>query len=282
LVKAFVAAGGTRSAEADDALEATLRVLCARGAASQATFGVDDEAFVAHLARCGAPVSESQAVHVEDLYLACACLGRRPEALARLRAELRPVIQRYLRRLNGADAITDEIEQRLWDRLLVGDQPRLATYAGRGPLGAWIGISAQRLALTELQHERAEARARREVAAHGHLADGDPELAIIRERFRPEFQAAVASALETLDDRERVLYRLHVVEGLTFEQLGKTYQVHPVTVSRWLAAASQKVLQRSKEALRKTLPVSSDEFESLARLLARHLDLSISDALKSR
>lgn len=284
LVETFVAAGGQRPGDDDDAVaEAALVALCERGRAGGAAFGVDDVTFVAHLARCRAPVGEGPgSIHAQDLYLGCACLQGSEEALARLRAQCRPVLQRYLSRIRGAEAMLDEIEQALLDKLLVGEPPRLVTYTGRGALGAWIGISAQRLAITHLRHERAETRARREVAANVRLADSDPELAVIKERFQPEFQSAVAAALETLDDRERVLYRLHLVEGLTFESMAKTYGVHPVTIGRWLAAASQKVLERAKEQLRKTIPVSSDEFESLARLLAGHLDISISHTLKSQ
>jgi RNA polymerase sigma-70 factor (ECF subfamily) len=284
LVDTFIAAGGVRPPEGDaDALESALAALCERGRAGGRSFGVDDAAFLAHLARCGAEVlAPARSIHAEDLAVACACLARNAQAVAHLRAQCRPVLHRYLSRVPKGQSLVDEVEQRLWDTMLLGEAPRLASYAGRGPLGAWLGISAQRLALMALRHEQAETRARREAAAHRQLADADPELATIKERYRAEFQAAFAAALAALDDRERMLYRLHLVEGRSFDDLAKTYQVHSVTVRRWLTAASRKVLQRAKEELRKTLPVSSAEFESVARLLARDLHVSISHSLKSK
>jgi RNA polymerase sigma-70 factor (ECF subfamily) len=262
-----------------DALEHRLIELCARGRAAHAMFGIEDEAFVAHLARCGASVDDVlSTLHVEDLYLACACLAGNAQAIGQLREMSRPVLVRYLSRIGNAHLLFEEVEQRLWDSVLVGavDGPRLATYAGRGPLGSWLGVSAQRIALMELRHERAESRARNEVAARARLTADDPELAAIKERFRDKFQEAFAVAIQTLTDRERTVYRMHLVDGLTLEQIAKAYGVHHTTVLRWLSAARARVLEEAKRRLRAELPVSSGEFDSIARLLMDEVDLNIS------
>jgi RNA polymerase sigma-70 factor (ECF subfamily) len=288
LVDTYVSAGAPRPADIEEApLEAALVTLCARGRSTFPSFGLTDEEFVAHIARCGAPVEDGlTTIHAEDLYLACACLqGHGPgndEALARLRDIGRPVLTRYLSRIPDAKAIADEIEQRLWDAVLVGTPPRLASYAGRGALGAWLGVTAQRLALMELRHEGVERRALNELAVHENVAAANPELLAIKERFRPEFQRALAAALQTLDARQRMLYRMHLIDGLTLESIAKAYRVHAVTVGRWLGAARKQVLDETKRQLRAELPLASDDFESLARLLASGLDVDISQALKSK
>jgi RNA polymerase sigma-70 factor, ECF subfamily len=155
-------AGGGRRRDAR-----TFSELCSRGRAGHADLDLDEGVFVAHLASCGAPIADDlSALHVEDLYLAAACLAGNEVALTRLRALGRPFIVRYLRRIGNASAILEDVEQRLWDAILVGalKGPKLATYSGRGSLGSWIGVSAQRIALMVLRHERAETRARHEVA----------------------------------------------------------------------------------------------------------------------
>jgi RNA polymerase sigma-70 factor (ECF subfamily) len=273
-----------REAESEDkfALEARLAELCARGRAAHPALELTDEAFVAQLARCGAPIHDVLGgLHVEDLFLAGACLAGNAVALARLRADTKPVLVRYLSRIRDARGLFEEVEQRLWDAVLVGDEdgPKLATYAGRGALGAWLGVSAQRIALMSVRHELAETRARREVAACGRLGGDDPEMVAIKDRFREDFHAAVEAGLECLDARERTLYRMHLVEGLTYEHIGKAYGVHHTTVLRWLDAARDHVLEEAKRELRAKVPVSSGEFDSIARLLLSQLDLNISFVL---
>jgi RNA polymerase sigma-70 factor (ECF subfamily) len=282
LLDAYKAAGG-RSVETEaEGLELRLAELCARGRASHPTLFVTEESFAAHLGRCGAAVADGLAeVHAEDLFLAGACLAAVPGAVAELRKAYEPIIATYLKRVGGASSIREEVSQRLWDSLLVGgeDGPKLATYAGRGALGGWIGICAQRIALMMMRHEQAESRARNEAAARHRLIGADPEIAAIKERYREPFEAAVDAALATLDERDRALYLLHLVEGLTLERIGKVYSVSHTTVRRWLDDARERVLQVAKRHLRQSVAVSTAEFDSIARLFVSQLDLSITNVL---
>jgi RNA polymerase sigma-70 factor, ECF subfamily len=262
-------------------LEDQLVGLCTRGRVARPTFSVDDESFVAHLARCGAAVEDGLALHAEDLFLACACLAGDHTAVAQLHAESKDALGQHLSRIRGALAIREEVEQQLWSTVLVGTggAPKLATYAGRGPITAWMGVAAQRVALMALRQERAEARARQEASAQVSLVDQDPELVVIKERFREQLNAAVAAALACLTDREKTIFRLHLVDRLTLETIGRSYGVHHSTVLRWLAAARERIVEEAKAHLRATMPISTGEFDSIARLLLSQLDLNISRAL---
>jgi len=263
-------------------LARTLGELCARGRAGHADLDLDEGAFVAHLARCGASVADDpSALHVQDLYLAAACLAGNEVAVARLRELGRSVIVSYLRRISNVGTILEDVEQRLWEAVLVGtpEGPKLAKYSGRGPLGSWIGVSAQRIALMVLRRERAEARARHEVAAQETAAQNDPEMETIKLRYRNQFQMAVGAAVTVLNDREKTIYRMHLVDGVTLEGIGKIYGVHHSTVLRWLSTARKRVVDEAKRQLRNELAMSSNEFESIARLLMSAVDLDISSVL---
>jgi RNA polymerase sigma-70 factor (ECF subfamily) len=281
LATIFADAGGERG-DTGDGLEAVIAALCKGGRSSHPALDLDDASFVAHLGRCGAPVAEARSkLYAGDLFLACACLMGNAAAVAQLQAECAPVLGRYLKRVERSAEIREEVEQRLWDELLVGGEkgPKLATYSGRGPLGVWIAISGQRIALMMLRHERAESRARNEAAARSQLADADPEMAAIKEHYRPQFQEAVESAIAALDVRDKNIYRMYLVEGVTLERIAKAYGVTHPTVLRWLDRARRQVLDESKRRLREKLLVSSSDFESIARLLASQLDLNISHVL---
>lgn len=85
-------------------------------------------------------------------------------------------------------------------------------------------------------------------------------------------------AIAALDNRDKVLYRMHVVEGLTLERIAKAYGVtHPTTI-RWLERARNEVLDEAKRRMREVLAVSTDEFDSISRLIVSQLALDISRA----
>jgi RNA polymerase sigma-70 factor, ECF subfamily len=265
------------------ASEETLKAIVARGRTAHPTASLPDELFVAHLARCGAPVAAGpEAVFAEDLFAACACLQGDAATVASTRAAHRNVLAGYLRRIDGSMAFVDEVEQRLWDSVLVGTidaPPKLASYSGQGPLAGWLGIAAQRIAIMMRRHEGAEERAHGAAAAEANRVALDPELAFMKGHFREQFQTAITQALGVLDDRARMIYRLHLIDGLSVDRIGKMYQVSQSTVSRWLAAARERVIAEAQRILRDDMQISASDFESMAGLMVSQLDLSVSRIL---
>jgi RNA polymerase sigma-70 factor (ECF subfamily) len=225
------------------------------------------------------------ALAIDDLYLACACATGVPGAAAVFTGRYRPTVRSAVARI-VRDADAAEIEQRVSNDLLVGSgttPPKIASYAGRSPLERWLGIVAQREALTWLRENRAEARARVAAAAEPKPGGGvHPEIAFLKERYRSDFEWALRQALERVAERERVLLRLHVVNGLTVEAIGKMYGVSQPTASRWLATARETLLADVKATLAARLGTASDEIASLAGLVASRLDVSLSALLRSR
>jgi len=282
---AYAVSASTRTAPADlERVEQTLAALCARGHAAHPDVAVDDVVFAAHLGRCGAAVEGMTPtdIHAEDLYLCCAGLLGDETAVRQLRGRHRPVLAGYLRPIDASPSFLEEVEQRLWDAALIGSvnvSPKLASYSGRGPLAAWLGVAAQRIALMLRRGEAAEKRALDKIAAQARLVTSDPELAFVKEHLRAPFQRAIVEALKTLDDRQRMIYSLHVADGLTFERIAATYHVSHSTVSRWMAAAREAIVDEARRLLRDEMQLPAEEFDSLARLLASQLDLSVSAVL---
>ena len=263
-----------------------LRAAASRGHVAHPDLAFDEEIFahqLAALAGDGGPAAVA-ALAVEDLYLARACAAGAPGAAAAFTARHGATVRGAIARIvQGADAA--EIEQRFLDDLLVGSvesAPKLSSYAGRAPLERWLSVGAQRAALGWLRENRVEARARNaaaaEPAASGHT---HPEMAFLKERYSGEFEQALRQALERAGERERVLLRLHLVNGLTVQAVGKMYGVSQPTASRWLAAARDALLEDIKGTLAERLGTSSEELASLAGLVASRLDLSLSALLRS-
>ena len=267
-----------------DAQERTLAALCARGHSAHPQLSVEDVVFAAHLGRCGAPVDAgADGIHAEDLFLCCAGLLGDEAAVRALRADHRQVLVGYLRHVDTSPAFIDEVEQRLWDSALVGSvdaPPKLASYSGKGPLAGWLGVAAQRIALMIKRHEGAGERAADAAGTEARLVAADPELAFIKGHLRGTFQRAISQALLVLGDRERMVYRMHIIDGLTVERIAKTYGVSHSTVSRWMAAARASIVAEAQRLLRDEMQASPDDYESMSRLLVSQLDLSVSRLLR--
>jgi RNA polymerase sigma-70 factor (ECF subfamily) len=263
-------------------LEGVLGKIVAAGRAAHPEIVLSDRSFGAHLARCGAPLEDEtvldDSTHAPDLYLACAAVAGEEAAVRKLVRTHEGSITAALRRIDPSTAFVSDALQRLWDSVLIGtvsSPPRLSSFAGRGPLGGWLSIAAQRVALMMKRHEDAEGRARAG-SALGDLPLEDPELVLLKQRYREPFERATRQALETLDDRERLIFRLHLVDGVTVERIAKTYGVSHSTISRWFANARQKVVIEVRRVLREALAISEQDFESLERLVVSQLDLSLS------
>jgi RNA polymerase sigma-70 factor, ECF subfamily len=285
LTDAYGAARGTDGdgAERQDplALEEAIRALWVRGRAEHPDLAVQDTAFAAHLGTCGAAIDPG--THAGDLYLVCAGLLGDGAAISKLRRVHRPVLAGYLRHIDGSPAFIDEVEQQVWDALLVGGanaRPKLLSYSGQGNLAGWIGIAGQRIALMMRRREAAQERAYDGAAAEARLVADDPELGFIKATLREKFRQAITLALGVLEDRERMIYRLHLIDGLTVEGIGKMYGVSHSTVSRWLAKAREAVIAEARRVLRDDMHLSPEEFDSVVGLVVSRLDLSVSRVLR--
>ena len=106
-----------------------------------------------------------------------------------------------------------------------------------------------------------------------------PEVAFAKQRYRAEFERAMADALSVLEERDRLLLRLQLVSQISVENIGKMYGVAQATASRWLATARDRVQTEVVRLLRERLGASPDEIASLAGVLASQIDLSISRLL---
>jgi RNA polymerase sigma-70 factor, ECF subfamily len=277
-------------AAADDATRATfdtadlarrLAALYDRGRAAHPGLVVTETAFGRCLARAvrGGPDALEE-LAIEDLYLACACAGGTPGAIAVFEARLGKVLRRAVARVLAARDQREEAEQRARQHLLVGDgtaAAKIGNYLGRGPLENWVSVAAIRVAISLGRAETAELRLREKAIAEA--AGPSPEILYMKGEIRRELEAAVQEALQRLEHRERLVLRLFLVSGMTLAAIGKTFGVTQQTVSRWLRKARDSVLADVGGALAERLKLPSDDVTSMIRFVASELDISISRLL---
>jgi RNA polymerase sigma-70 factor (ECF subfamily) len=267
----------------DDALPdraAVVRAAWTAGAAAWPGLALELDRYAAHVETVAA---SDLARHGADLYLACACLIGSDRAVAAFDAAIIAPATVAVRAIDASAAFADEVRQRLRAALLV-DGPggaRLAQYAGRGPLRAWVGVSAVRTALMM----RREARRQREVPdddwadALAMASTGNPELDLLKRQYAAAFAVALTEACAALEPRLRGALRMHFADGLSIDEIGAAYAVHRATAARWVQRAQAELAAGTHARLTARLALSPSEAGRIAALVHSQLDVSLSQLL---
>jgi RNA polymerase sigma-70 factor (ECF subfamily) len=249
----------------------------AAGRAAWPALSVEPARFARMIAAALDAGADVSSVHAGDLYLAAACASGEDAAIRAFDAHFAPDIPRALQKLGLRGAEVDEVQQSLRSRLFVADagsEPKIASYSGRGPLRAWLRALVAHEAMSE---HRRRARTRHETdSALGELAaDDDPELAEVRARYAGPFREAFAEALAALSPRDRNVLRLVYTDGLAVDEVARVYDVHRVSVSRWLGQIRKDLLDGTRALLRARLALDDAELASLTRLCLSRIDVSL-------
>lgn len=217
--------------------------------------------------------------HAADVALAAACLRGDAAALRRFDDEVLTPAVDTARSIDRSAAFLDEVRQRVRAHLLVGDgRPRLADYAGRGPLRAWIAVAAVR---TALMLRRSQGR-RREVSdddwagALSLVATGNPELDLLKQQHATAFAAALRDAAAALEPRLRAALAMHFTEGLSIDEIGAVYAVHRATAARWVTRAREELVATTRRLLTERLGLTPSEIERVGALVQSQVDESLS------
>lgn len=244
---------------------------------------LEAERFFAH-ARAHA-AGDAAALHGADLYLACACAAGDKSALEAFDARYLTDVSLFLAGIEHAQAVVEEVKQLVRERLFVaapGERPKILDYAGRGTLKSWLRVVTLRVASNRRRVRDEKHRPLPdEIDATETLPAVDPELAIIKTRYKGEFNAALREAFGELTSRERMLFRMHFVEGLNIDRIGVVFQVHRATVARWIADAREQLLERTMALLGARLRLAPDDLASLLRVVRSSLHISLHTLLVS-
>jgi RNA polymerase sigma-70 factor (ECF subfamily) len=279
LIERFLAAAGAATAphELANQLEEALRK------ARAACPGIDlpDAAFAAHL---GERVGNGSllVMHVEDLYLALGCLQRDPTALKCFEDQVLGQVGQLVSRLRLATEELEDLKQQLRTDLLLGARggPKLATYAGRGPLLGWVRVFAFRIALKQRARGRvsSEPEVLAQQPAFGFASD--PESALIGRTHGALFLSALGRALDSLEPFDRLLLRQHHLDGVSIDDLAVFHARHRSQVFRQLQSARTRLFKQTRNILRSDYRLTVSECASVIRGARSRLDLALSDLFR--
>jgi RNA polymerase sigma-70 factor (ECF subfamily) len=191
--------------------------------------------------------------------------------------ELLPRAMRAAGGVRGAEHLTDELASGLTHKLLVGADgkaPKINDYAGRGSLASWLCAAAIRTAVNlrpgATSHRLAPGLLQQRIAAE------DPELHLIKARYRPVFKAALIEAFDALEPEERSLLRMSLVEEVGIDRLAVMLGAHRSTVARRLVRIRERLVKSTKDRLEERFALRGGELDSLVRAVRSELSVSVS------
>jgi RNA polymerase sigma-70 factor (ECF subfamily) len=223
----------------------------------------------------------SETVDAGEVYLACACADGVEAAGRVLARDYLPAVKRRLAKMGLAPADIDEVGQRMIERLLEsspeGGGARLVRYAVQGRLRSLMVVTATNIAVDGFRRSGREKDDQDALLAL--TGTPDPRSQLMRRQGQEVFKRAMQSGLEALDARTRTVLRFHLIDGLSLDEIADYYQVHRVTVSRWMAAARTAIVERAREVAHSQFGLSETEFD--AAYTGSELGLSLERVLGS-
>jgi RNA polymerase sigma-70 factor (ECF subfamily) len=211
-----------------------------------------------------------------ELYLAVACARGDSAAIAAFERDYLSAVPAALASTKLPAATVEDIRAAVRDKLLLDG--KIVEYAGRGRLRGLVQVTASRLAIDRIRHDSKE-----QALPEGDrlAAVGDVEMSLIKAQYREAFAAGFTAAVGKLDRRDRNILRLHLLGGVTLEQLAQMYGVHRATVVRWLAAAREAVLAGTRAHVADKLHAPADELDEMFELVRSRVELSVERLLAS-
>lgn len=259
------------------------RALYEKARAAWPAFAVERAAFEAFFTERGLAIEALDEARAADAYLVIGCLAGDPAAVTALVKGPLAACESSLRRhLPSPEARADELQAMTVHMLTAGDadpdNPRLAQYHGRAALEAWLRISATRRALRRLEREG------RNVAydqvAFDKASESDPEMSMLRRQYRDDIAAIFREAIAAVTPEDRVLLRLHYVEGLTLNALAVLRKTSRSGVHRQLESARAILFERIGGLVRQKLRLSSSQQGSMLRIFESDLREALGILLK--
>jgi RNA polymerase sigma-70 factor (ECF subfamily) len=263
---------------AEPAIAATVRALIADARAAWPAINLDETRFAAHVATLHGDPTALDRVRGADLWLAFACASGDATALRILEQQYLPKAARAIARFGDPHGFVEDAIQLLRERLLVGDPPRIATYAGAGSLESWLKVAAVRVAinLRAKQDHPVEPDDRADAALAGVQ---DPELDFIKAQYRGDFASALRDSFADLDADERGMLRFYLIDKLNIAEIAGLFGVSRATIGRRIVDAREKILAGTRDRLKSRLQIASEDLDSLLALVQSQVDLSLSQVL---
>jgi RNA polymerase sigma-70 factor, ECF subfamily len=206
--------------------------------------------------------------HHADVFVAAAATAGDRAATAHVHQRVAALATATAR---GIVSDLDEVVQTASISLLVGDPPKLDSYAGLGSLDAWLRAVVLRTALSARRRLGAAEPSWLELPLFVEMPMWRDHAAA----FRTSFEAALAA----LQPHHRVVLRQHYIDGVSVDALGRVHNVTRMSVYRWLAQAKAAIVAQVRADLGTKLTLSPAEVDSMMRAVRSSFSITVERVL---
>lgn len=212
-----------------------------------------------------------------DIYLAVAANDGDERAIAACEQVARREVEFATSKLRATPTQAEETRSELGRLMFTREEERecaIASFTGRGDLRGYLCVIVSRALARRIQRDR------REVTLDDQVIDAftpqvAPEIALLREQYRPQVDLALRNGIAALSDRHRAVLRFHLIEGWSIDQLGERYGVHRATAARWLTAAREDLGARIRGELAAQLAIPESQVDSIVALVTSRIEVSV-------
>jgi RNA polymerase sigma-70 factor, ECF subfamily len=239
-------------------------------------------------------------LHADDLCLVIACEFGDQAAWNDLVEGYHATVRSAARAASSNEAMADDLAQSIWAELhglkiREDGKPagKLAYYSGAGSLGGWLRAVVGQLAIDQHRKQarlvQTEEDSELERLAHGSDGEGEavstfhaspsPEEMLAGNLAAADVEKALASALRSLDEEDRLLMKLYYFDGLRLREAGAVLGVHEATASRRLTRIHGEVRERVESILMKEHGWTKAEAARSLSDVAAHLQTEVEPML---
>jgi RNA polymerase sigma-70 factor len=163
---------------------------------------------------------------------------------------------------------------------------KFSFYSGRGSLRGWLRavvfqLSADNHRQTSrlVQTEEPEDMDRLVHAADTQERHAAPEVSFVNERYRAAIADALRRAIAELESRERLLLAYYYYDEMTLREIGRLFDVHEATISRWLTKVQKRVRKLVEKGLARDHRFNRREVSEAIELAAEQMDINVREYL---
>jgi RNA polymerase sigma-70 factor len=231
-------------------------------------------------------------LNLEDLSLAVACAKGDESAWNDFYRDYRSYMINVARAMTqdagAAEQLADSTFAELYGlRESAGSRvSKFSFYSGRGSLRGWLRavvfqLSADHHRQTSrlVQTEEPDDMERLARASDADERESGGELAYIRERYRAGVADSLRRAVDELDERDRLLLAYYYYDEMTLREIGRLFEVHEATVSRWLTKIQKRMRKLVEKGLARDHNFNRREVAEAIELAAEQADINVREFL---
>jgi RNA polymerase sigma-70 factor (ECF subfamily) len=208
-------------------------------------------------------------IRADDLFLIIACEQNDEKAWEDLVTGFDSTVKSAARKITSNSEDAEDLASSIWAELYGlrvdaegNKKSKLAYYSGRGSLAGWLRAVVAQLAVdqhrkvskfVQVEEDREFENLANEAATDGNSLSShtaNPEDAFTDKQTSADVQEALAAAITTLEDEDRLVMKLYYFDSLKLKDIAAMFGYHEATASRRLTRIQADIRKAVEKELK--------------------------------